>query len=135
MTFRFVSNIDESDFAEAVRDLDPAETLFIRRIENVHYLGDDDERLHRRTWLLAGLGLAQKSVARHFVAVSTNVAEVAKFGIDTANLFEFWDWVGGRYSMNSATGLSTMLAIGPQSFLSMLDGCHQMDEHFRTGPV
>ena len=87
-----------------------------------------------RAWLLAGIGHDEKSVARHFVAVSTNAAEVAKFGIDTANMFEFWDWVGGRYSMTSAIGLSTMLAIGPENFRAMLDGCHQMDEHFRTAP-
>ena len=134
MTFRFVSNIDGTDFAEAVRDLDPAETLFIGSSKTFTTLETMTNAHTARAWLLAGLGGDGAAVARHFVAVSTNAAQVAKFGIDTANMFEFWDWVGGRYSMDSAIGLSTMLAIGPEHFRAMLDGFHQMDEHFRTAP-
>src|SRR5499433_3327472 len=134
MTFRFVSNIDGTDFAEAVRDLDPAETLFIVSSKTFTTLETMTNAHTARAWSLAGLGGDEKSVAKHFVAVSTNTAEVAKFGIDTANMFGFWDWVGGRYSMDSAIGLSTMVAIGPENFRAMLDGFHQMDEHFRTTP-
>jgi glucose-6-phosphate isomerase len=134
MTFRFVSNIDGTDFAEAVRDLDPAETLCIVSSKTFTTLETMTNAQTARAWALAGLGGDEKSIARHFVAVSTNAAEVTKFGIDTANMFEFWDWVGGRYSMDSAIGLSTMLAIGPENFRAMLDGFHQMDEHFRTAP-
>ena len=134
MTFRFVSNIDGTDFAEAVRDLDPAETLFIDSSKTFTTLETMTNAHTARDWLLAGLGGDAAAVARHFVAVSTNAAEVAKFGIDTANMFEFWDWVGGRYSMTSAIGLSTMLALGPEHFRAMLDGFHEMDEHFRTAP-
>jgi glucose-6-phosphate isomerase len=134
MTFRFVSNVDGTDLVEAVRDLDPAETLFIVSSKTFTTLETMTNARSARAWLLAGLGDDPKSVARHFVAVSTNAAEVAKFGIDTANMFEFWDWVGGRYSMDSAIGLSTMLAIGPEHFQAMLDGFHQMDEHFRSAP-
>src|SRR5437899_753718 len=134
MTFRFVSNVDSSDFAEAARDLDAAETLFIVSSKTFTTLETMTNAHTARAWSLAGLGGDEKSVAKHFVAVSTNAAEVAKFGIDTANMFGFWDWVGGRYSMDSAIGLSTMLAIGPDNFRAMLDGFHQMDEHFRTAP-
>ena len=134
MTFRFVSNIDGTDFAESVRDLDPSETLFIISSKTFTTLETMTNAQAARAWLLAGLGGDEKSVAKHFVAVSTNAAEVTKFGIDTANMFEFWDWVGGRYSMDSAIGLSTMIAIGPENFLAMLSGFHQMDEHFRTAP-
>jgi glucose-6-phosphate isomerase len=134
MTFRFVSNVDGTDLAEAIRDLDPAETLFIVSSKTFTTLETMTNAHSARDWSLAGLGGDQKSVARHFVAVSTNAAEVEKFGIDTANMFGFWDWVGGRYSMDSAIGLSTMLAIGPDNFRAMLDGFHQMDEHFRTAP-
>jgi len=134
LTFRFVSNIDGTDFAEAVRDLDPAETLFIISSKTFTTLETMTNAHTARAWSLAGLGGDEKSVAKHFVAVSTNAAEVSKFGIDTANMFEFWDWVGGRYSMDSAIGLSTMVAIGPERFRAMLDGFHQMDEHFRTAP-
>ncbi len=134
LTFRFVSNIDGTDFAEAVRDLDPAETLFIVSSKTFTTLETMTNAHSARAWLLAGLGGDAASVARHFVAVSTNAAEVTKFGIDRANMFGFWDWVGGRYSMDSAIGLSTMLAIGPEHFRAMLDGFHQMDEHFRTAP-
>jgi len=134
MTFRFVSNVDGTDFAEAVHDLDPAETLFIDSSKTFTTLETMTNAHTARSWLLAGLGGDEAAVARHFVAVSTNAAEVAKFGIDTANMFEFWDWVGGRYSMVSAIGLSTMLAIGPEYFYAMLDGFHEMDEHFRTAP-
>jgi glucose-6-phosphate isomerase len=134
MTFRFVSNIDATDFAEAARDLDPAETLFIVSSKTFTTLETMTNAHTARAWLLAGLGGDEWSVAKHFVAVSTNAAEVARFGIDTANMFEFWDWVGGRYSMDSAIGLSTMVAIGPDNFRAMLDGFHQMDEHFRTAP-
>ncbi len=134
MSFRFVSNVDGTDFAEAVRDLDPQETLFIVSSKTFTTLETMTNAHSARAWLLAGLGGEEKSIARHFVAVSTNAAEVAKFGIDTANMFGFWDWVGGRYSMDSAIGLSTMLAIGPDHFREMLGGFHQMDEHFRTAP-
>jgi glucose-6-phosphate isomerase len=134
MTFGFVSNVDGTDFAEAVHDLDPAETLFIISSKTFTTLETMTNAHTAREWLLAGLGGDEKSVAKHFVAVSTNAAEVAKFGIDTENMFGFWDWVGGRYSMDSAIGLSTMLAIGPDNFRAMLDGFHQMDEHFRTAP-
>ena len=134
MTFRFVSNIDGTDFAEAVRDLDPAETLFIISSKTFTTLETMTNAHTAREWMLAGLGGDQAAVAKHFVAVSTNAEEVAKFGIDTANMFEFWDWVGGRYSMDSAIGLSTMLAIGPENFRDMLAGFHEIDEHFRTAP-
>jgi glucose-6-phosphate isomerase len=134
MTFRFVSNVDSTDFAEAVHDLDPSETLFIVSSKTFTTLETMTNAHSARAWSLAGLGGDEKSVAKHFVAVSTNAAEVSKFGIDTANMFGFWDWVGGRYSMDSAIGLSTMLAIGPDNFQAMLDGFHQMDEHFRTTP-
>jgi glucose-6-phosphate isomerase len=134
LTFRFVSNIDGTDFVEATYDLDPAETLFIVSSKTFTTLETMTNAHTARAWSLAGLGGDEKSVARHFVAVSTNAAEVAKFGIDTANMFEFWDWVGGRYSLDSAIGLSTMLAIGPEHFRALLDGFHQMDEHFRTAP-
>jgi glucose-6-phosphate isomerase len=133
-TFRFVSNVDGTDFAEAVRDLDPSETLFIISSKTFTTLETMTNARTARNWSLAGLGGDEKSVARHFVAVSTNAEQVAKFGIDTSNMFEFWDWVGGRYSMDSAIGLSTMLAIGPDNFQAMLGGFHQMDEHFRTNP-
>lgn len=132
--FRFISNVDGTDFAEAVHDLDPAETLFIVSSKTFTTLETMTNARTARAWALAGLGGDEKAVAKHFVAVSTNAAEVAKFGIDTANMFGFWDWVGGRYSMASAIGLSTMLAIGPDNFRAMLDGLHQMDEHFRTTP-
>ena len=134
MTFRFVSNIDGTDFAEAVRDLEPSETLFIISSKTFTTLETMTNAQTARAWSLAGLGNDEKSVAKHFVAVSTNASEVSKFGIDTANMFGFWDWVGGRYSMDSAIGLSTMVAIGPDNFRAMLDGFHQMDEHFRTSP-
>ncbi len=134
MAFQFVSNVDGTDFAEAVQGLDPAETLFIISSKTFTTLETMTNAHSARAWLLAGLGGDEKSIAKHFVAVSTNATEVAKFGIDTANMFGFWDWVGGRYSMDSAIGLSTMLAIGPEQFRSMLDGFHQMDEHFRTAP-
>jgi glucose-6-phosphate isomerase len=134
MTFRFVSNIDGTDFAEAVRDLDPAETLCIVSSKTFTTLETMTNAHTARAWALAGLGGEEESIAKHFVAVSTNAAEVTKFGIDTANMFEFWDWVGGRYSMDSAIGLSTMLAVGPDNFRAMLNGFHEMDEHFRTTP-
>src|SRR5438445_1084336 len=134
MTFRFVSNVDGTDFAEAVQGLDPAETLFIVSSKTFTTLETMTNAQTARAWSLAGLGGDQKSVAKHFVAVSTNAAEVSKFGIDTANMFGFWDWVGGRYSMDSAIGLSTIVAIGPDNFRAMLNGFHQMDEHFRTAP-
>src|SRR5256884_6430308 len=134
MTFRFVSNIDGTDFAEAVRDLDPSETLFIVSSKTFTTLETMTNAHTARNWSLKGLGGDEKSVARHFVAVSTNTAAVSKFGIDTGNMFGFWDWVGGRYSMDSAIGLSTMLAIGPDHFRAMLEGFHQIDEHFRTAP-
>jgi glucose-6-phosphate isomerase len=134
MTFRFVSNVDGTDFAEAVQDLDPSETLFIVSSKTFTTLETMTNAQTARAWSVAGFGGDEKSVAKHFVAVSTNANEVVKFGIDTANMFEFWDWVGGRYSMESAIGLSTMLAIGPENFYSMLNGFHEMDEHFRTAP-
>jgi glucose-6-phosphate isomerase len=134
LTFRFISNIDGTDFAEAVHDLDPAETLFIVSSKTFTTLETMTNAETSRDWLLKGLGGDAKAVARHFVAVSTNTAKVSEFGIDTANMFEFWDWVGGRYSMDSAIGLSTMLAVGPDNFRALLDGFHQMDEHFRTAP-
>ena len=133
LTFRFVSNIDGTDFAEATRDLDAEETLFIISSKTFATLETMTNAHTARDWALKTLK-DSAAVARHFVAVSTNAAEVTKFGIDTANMFEFWDWVGGRYSMDSAIGLSTMIAIGPEHFRAMLDGFHQMDEHFRTAP-
>jgi len=135
MTFHFVSNVDGTDFAEAVRGLDPAETLFIISSKTFTTLETMTNAHTAREWALKGLGGDEKAVAKHFVAVSTNTEGVEKFGIDTANMFEFWDWVGGRYSMDSAIGLSTMLAVGPDNFRAMLDGFHQMDEHFRTAPL
>ena len=134
MIFRFVSNVDGTDFAEAVRDLDPAETLFIISSKTFTTLETMTNAHTARDWLLAGLHGEEKAIAKHCVAVSTNAEEVAKFGIDTADMFGFWDWVGGRYSMDSAIGLSTMIATGPDNFRAMLDGFHQMDEHFRTAP-
>jgi glucose-6-phosphate isomerase len=134
MTFRFVSNVDATDFAEAVVALDPAETLFIISSKTFTTLETMTNAQTARAWSVNGLGGYEDSVAKHFVAVSTNAREVAKFGIDTANMFEFWDWVGGRYSMSSAIGLSTMVAIGPDHFRALLSGLHQMDEHFRTAP-
>jgi len=133
LTFRFVSNIDGTDFAEATRDLDAEETLFIISSKTFTTLETMTNAHTARDWALKTLK-QPAAVASHFVAVSTNAGEVAKFGIDTANMFEFWDWVGGRYSMDSAIGLSTMIAIGPDDFRAMLDGFHQMDEHFRTAP-
>jgi glucose-6-phosphate isomerase len=132
--FRFVSNVDGSDFAEAVIDLDPSETLFIVSSKTFTTLETMTNAYAARDWVLAGLGGNQNSVSKHFVAVSTNAAEVSKFGIDAAHMFEFWDWVGGRYSMASAVGLSTMLAIGPDNFRAMLDGFRQMDTHFMATP-
>jgi len=134
MNFRFVSNVDGTDFAEAVQDLDPAETLFIVSSKTFTTLETMTNAHTARAWSIAGFGGDEKSVAKHFVAVSTNAAEVSKFGIDTANMFGFWDWVGGRYSMDSAIGLSTMIAVGPENFRAMLRGFHEMDEHFRTAP-
>src|ERR1700730_8999751 len=134
MTFRFVSNVDGTDFAEAVQDLDPAETLFIVSSKTFTTLETMTNAHTARDGRLAGLKGEAAATAKHFVAVSTNAEEVAKFGIDTANMFGFWDWVGGRYSMDSAIGLSTMLAIGPDNFRAMLEGFHEMDEHFRTAP-
>ena len=134
MTFRFVSNVDGIDFVEATHDLDPAETLFIVSSKTFTTLETMTNAQSARAWLLAGLGGNEKAVAKHFVAVSTNAEKVAAFGIDTANMFGFWDWVGGRYSMDSAIGLSTMLAVGPENFRKMLQGFHEMDEHFRTAP-
>jgi glucose-6-phosphate isomerase len=134
MTFRFVSNVDGTDLVEATRDFDPAETLFIVSSKTFTTLETMTNARSARGWSLAGLGGDEGSIPKHFVAVSTNAKEVAKFGIDTANMFGFWDWVGGRYSMDSAIGLSTMLAVGPENFRALLDGFHQMDEHFRTAP-
>ena len=134
LTFHFVSNVDSTDFAEAVQGLDPAETLFIISSKTFTTLETMTNAHTAREWALAGLGNDESSIAKHFVAVSTNAKEVSKFGIDTANMFEFWDWVGGRYSMDSAIGLSTMVAIGPDNFRAMLNGFHEMDEHFRTTP-
>jgi len=133
LSCRFVSNVDGADFYEKTRDLDPAETLFIVASKTFTTLETMTNARTARAWLLKSLG-DDRAVAKHFVAVSTNAAEVQKFGIDTANMFGFWDWVGGRYSMESAIGLSTMIAIGPERFREMLDGSHQMDEHFRTTP-
>jgi glucose-6-phosphate isomerase len=133
LTFCFVSNVDGTDFTEATRDLDPSETLFIISSKTFTTLETMTNAHSARDWWLRALG-DEQAIARHFVAVSTKAQEVAKFGIDTANTFGFWDWVGGRYSMDSATGLSTMLAIGPEHFRSMLNGFHAMDEHFRTAP-
>ena len=134
MTFRFVSNVDGTDFAEAVLGLDPAETLFVVSSKTFTTLETMTNAHTARDWLLSGLKGDSAATAKHFVAVSTNAQEVAKFGIDTANMFGFWDWVGGRYSMDSAIGLSTMLAIGPDNFRAMLGGFHEIDEHFRTAP-
>jgi glucose-6-phosphate isomerase len=134
LTFRFVSNVDGTDFAEAVHDLDAAETLFIISSKTFTTLETMTNAHTARDWSLRAFGGDPKSVAKHFVAVSTNADEVTRFGIDTANMFEFWDWVGGRYSMDSAIGVSTMIAIGPEHFRDMLDGFHQMDEHFRIAP-
>jgi glucose-6-phosphate isomerase len=134
LAFRFVSNVDSTDFAEAVVDLDPAETLFIVSSKTFTTLETMTNAHTARAWSLAGLGGDERSVAKHFVAVSTNAAAVEQFGIDTANMFGFWDWVGGRYSMDSAIGLSTMLAVGPEKFREMLNGFHQIDEHFLTAP-
>ncbi|MBW1602875.1 glucose-6-phosphate isomerase [Streptomyces sp. JJ66] len=135
LDFRFVSNVDGADLHEAVRGLDPAETLFVVASKTFTTIETITNAHAARTWLLDGLGAGEEAVARHFVAVSTNAGEVAKFGIDTANMFEFWDWVGGRYSYDSAIGLSLMVAIGPERFREMLDGFHLMDEHFRTAPA
>ena len=135
MTFRFVSNVDGTDFSEAVRDLDPTETLFIVSSKTFTTLETMTNANSAREWSLAGFGNDASAVAKHFVAVSTNAAKVSEFGIDTANMFGFWDWVGGRYSMDSAIGLSTMIAIGPKNFSDLLAGFHAMDEHFRTAPL
>ena len=134
LTFRFVSNVDGTDFVEATRDLEPAETLFIISSKTFTTLETMTNAQSARDWLLAGFGGDAKAVAKHFVAVSTNAEKVSAFGIDTANMFGFWDWVGGRYSMDSAIGLSTMLAVGPDHFRALLAGFHEMDEHFRTAP-
>jgi len=134
LTFAFVSNVDATDFAEAVRGLDPAETLFLVASKTFTTLETMTNARTARAWSLEGLGGDPSAVAKHFVAISTNAAEVARFGIDPENMFEFWDWVGGRYSMDSAIGLSTMIAIGPERFAEMLDGFHAMDEHFRREP-
>jgi len=134
ITFRFVSNVDGIDFVEATRDLDPAETLFIVSSKTFTTLETMTNAESARRWLLRGLGRDKRAVAKHFVAVSTDVRKVAEFGIDTANMFGFWDWVGGRYSLGSAIGLSTMLAIGPENFRALLEGFRRMDEHFRTTP-
>ena len=133
MVFRFVSNVDGTDFAEAARDLDPAETLVIVASKTFTTQETMANANTARAWVLAALG-DEQAIAKHFVAVSTNAARVAQFGIDTANMFGFWDWVGGRYSMTSAIGLSTMLAVGPEDFRALLAGFHAMDEHFRTAP-
>jgi glucose-6-phosphate isomerase len=134
MTFRFVSNVDGTDFVEATRDLDPAETLFIVSSKTFTTQETMTNARSAREWCLRGVGGDAKAVAKHFVAVSTNAQKVAEFGIDTANMFGFWDWVGGRYSMDSAIGLSTMLAVGPENFRAMLAGFQAMDEHYRTAP-
>ena len=134
LTFRFVSNVDGTDFVEATRDLKPEETLFIISSKTFTTLETMTNAKSAREWLLLGLGQDRKAVARHFVAVSTNAEKVSAFGIDTANMFGFWDWVGGRYSMDSAIGLSTMLAIGPDNFQAMLKGFREVDEHFRNTP-
>jgi len=133
MTFRFVSNVDGADFTEATRDLDPSETLFVIASKTFTTLETMTNAATARRWLVDALG-SEAAVAKHFVALSTNTEEVRKFGIDTANMFGFWDWVGGRYSMDSAIGLSTMIAVGPEAFRDMLAGFHAMDEHFRTAP-
>jgi glucose-6-phosphate isomerase len=135
LTFRFVSNVDGTDFAEATRDLDPEETLFVVSSKTFTTLETMTNARTAREWSLAGLGGEEAAVARHFVAVSTNASGFAEFGIDTENMFGFWDWVGGRYSMDSAIGLSTMLAVGPARFAEMLSGFHAIDEHFRTAPT
>ena len=135
LTFRFVSNVDGTDFAEAVQDLVADETLFLVASKTFTTLETMTNAHSAREWALGGLGGDESAIAKHFVAISTNAKEVAKFGIDTGNMFEFWDWVGGRYSMDSAIGLSTMVAIGPENFRAMLDGFHQMDTHFRTAPT
>src|SRR5262245_54372144 len=135
LTFRFVSNVDGTDLVEATRDVDPAETLFIISSKTFTTLETMTNAQSAREWALRGLGGDPKAVARHFVAVSTNAGRVSEFGIDTANMFGFWDWVGGRYSMDSAIGLSTILAVGPENFRAMLEGFHEMDEHFRTAPL
>ncbi|HET8541125.1 MAG TPA: glucose-6-phosphate isomerase [Anaeromyxobacter sp.] len=135
LTFRFVSNVDATDLVEATRDLDPAETLFVVSSKTFTTLETMTNARSAREWALAGLGGDPRAVARHFVAVSTNAAKVAEFGIDPAGMFGFWDWVGGRYSMDSAIGLSTMLAIGPDRFRELLAGFHEVDEHFRTAPL
>ncbi|MEU3039019.1 glucose-6-phosphate isomerase, partial [Streptomyces griseoaurantiacus] len=135
LTVRFVSNVDGADLHENLRDLDPAETLFIVASKTFTTIETITNATSARSWLLAGLGEEDKAVAKHFVALSTNAEKVADFGIDTANMFEFWDWVGGRYSYDSAIGLSLMLAIGPDRFREMLDGFHMIDEHFRTAPA
>ncbi|MFD1670454.1 glucose-6-phosphate isomerase, partial [Streptomyces calvus] len=134
LTFRFVSNVDGADLHEATRDLDPAETLFIVASKTFTTIETVTNATSARTWLLDALG-DEAAVARHFVALSTNAGKVADFGIDTANMFEFWDWVGGRYSYDSAIGLSLMIAIGPDRFREMLDGFRIVDEHFRTAPA
>ncbi|MFD4588603.1 glucose-6-phosphate isomerase [Streptomyces sp. NPDC058434] len=134
LTFRFVSNVDGADLYEAVHDLDPAETLFVIASKTFTTVETITNATTARDWLLSGLGAGQEAVAKHFVALSTNAEKVADFGIDTANMFEFWDWVGGRYSYDSAIGLSLMIAIGPERFREMLDGFHLVDEHFRTAP-
>src|SRR5215471_647968 len=134
LTFRFVSNVDGTDLVEATRDLNPAETLFIVSSKTFTTIETMTNAQSAREWALKGLGGEMKAVAKHFVAVSTNAQKVSEFGIDTANMFGFWDWVGGRYSMDSAIGLSTMLAVGPDNFRALLNGFHQMDEHFRTAP-
>src|SRR6185369_14906826 len=135
LTFRFVSNVDGTDFVEATRDLDAAETLFVISSKTFTTQETMTNAHSARDWALARLGNDPKAVARHFVAVSTNAAKVAKFGIAAANMFGFWDWVGGRYSMDSAIGLSTLIAIGPENFAAMLAGFHAMDEHFRSAPI
>jgi len=134
LTLRFVSNVDGTDFVEATHDLDPAETLFIVASKTFTTLETMTNAQSARDWALQGLGGDNAAVAKHFVALSTNAKKVSEFGIDTANMFEFWDWVGGRYSMDSAIGLSTMIAIGPDNFRDMLAGFHEMDEHYRTAP-
>ena len=134
LVFRFVSNVDGTDFVEATQDLNPAETLFVVSSKTFTTQETMTNAESARDWLLRGLGGKKKAVAKHFVAVSTNAEKVSAFGIDTANMFGFWDWVGGRYSMDSAIGLSTMLAVGPENFRALLAGFHEMDEHFRTAP-
>ena len=134
LTFRFISNVDATDFAEATADLDPSETLFIVASKTFTTIETMTNAETSRQWFLDGIGGDRSAIAKHFVALSTNAEKVSAFGIDTANMFEFWDWVGGRYSMDSAIGLSTMLAVGPDAFREMLSGFHEMDEHFRTTP-